>query len=263
MFPGAASGRLGPRGRRGAQLSRAAAYTGVMEPIEEVLRYPTRRDDWVRTVLVGGALSLFSFLVLPAVLVAGYALRVIRARVEGEAEPPAFEDWGGLLVDGLRAVVVWLVYSIVPAFLGLVVFGGAVAAMASGTDAGLAVGLLGFGLGGVVLLAVSLALFYLAPASLAAVAVTGRLGAGFDPAAIRAVVGTREYAVPWLWGLAVAVVGGAVANVVLVVPLLGWVAGALLLFYVEVVLAALWGAAYADATALPRVEVPPPDAAPA
>lgn len=222
-----------------------------MEPIEDVLRYPTRDDEWVRTVLVGGALTLFGFLIIPAVLVAGYALEVIRRQAAGDGEPPVFEDWGRLLVDGLKAVVVWLVYSLVAGVVGAVVFGGSIAAMATGSDAGMALGLLGFGVGSLVFLLVALALFYLAPASLANLAVTGRLGAAFDVGTVRALVTSREYAVPWLWGLGVALVGGAVANAIAVIPLLGWIAGALLLFYVEVVLAALWGAGYADALGEP------------
>lgn len=63
-----------------------------VEPIEELLRYPTGREDWARTVLIGGALTLLAFLVVPAILVSGYALSVVRHRVEGHEEPPAFSD---------------------------------------------------------------------------------------------------------------------------------------------------------------------------
>lgn len=218
-----------------------------MEPIEAVLRYPTRRDDWVKTALVGGALTLFSVLVIPAVLVSGYVLAVIRERAAGAERPPGFGDWRTLLVDGVKAWIVGLVYAIVPTLLAVGVFGGAVASIATGSDVGLALGLLGLGLGGLGLLAVALGFYYLLPASLANLAVTGRVGAAFDTHAVRRVVTRREYAVPWLWALAVLVVGGAVANAIMVVPVLGWVAGAVVLFYVQVVIGALWGTGFADA----------------
>lgn len=220
-----------------------------MEPIEELLRYPTRREDWTRTLLVGGALWLFGFLVVPAVLVSGYGLAVVRDRIAGGDAPPRFEDWGALLVDGLRVWAVGLVYAIVPTVLALGVFGGAVASMATGSDVGLVVGLLGLGFGGLVLLVVWLAFYYLFPASLAGLAATGRLGGAFDVDVVRAVVTSRAYAVPWLWSVLVGVVAGAVGGAISVLPVVGWIASALLVFYVEVVVAALWAAGYADALA--------------
>lgn len=218
-----------------------------MEPIEELLRYPSRREDWTRTVLVGGALWLFGFLVVPAIVASGYGLAVVRGRLAGEDAPPGFEDWRELLVDGLRVWVVLLVYSVVPAVLGLGVFGGAVAAIATGSDVGLVVGLLGLGLGGLLLLVVWLAFYYLLPASLAILAASGRLGDAFDVGTVRAVVASRAYAVPWLWSALVLLVAGAVAGALNVFPVVGWVASALLAFYVEVVVAALWADGYADA----------------
>lgn len=218
-----------------------------MESIEAILRYPTRREDWVKTVLIGGALSLFSFLIIPAVLVSGYVLAVIRGKAGGDDSPPAFEDWGELFVDGLKVWAVGIVYAIVPVALGVMVFGGAVASIATGSDVGLALGLLGAGIGGLVLLAIGLVLYYFLPASLANLAVTGRLGAAFDIDTIRAAVTSKAYAVPWLWALGVLIVGGAVANAVGIIPLLGWIVGAVLLFYVQVLLGVLWGTGFADA----------------
>lgn len=218
-----------------------------MEPIEEVLRYPTRRENWVATVAIGGALTLFGFLIVPAIIVTGYVLAAIRGRVAGEEAPPAWEGWTELFVDGLKAWVVGIVYAVVPTLLGLAVFGTAVAAMATGSDVGMAIGLLGLGFGSLVWLVVALAFFYPLPASLANLAVTGRLGAAFDVGTVRAVVSTRAYAIPWLWGLAVLVVAGVVGGAVNAIPVLGWILGALFLFYVDVVLAAVWGAGFADA----------------
>ena len=217
-----------------------------MEPIEEVLRYPTRRDDWVKTVLVGGALTVLGFLIVPALIVTGYVLAVLRGRVDGEPSPPAWGGWAKLLVDGLKAWVVTFVYAIVPVALGAVLVGGAAAAVMSGSDVGAVLGLLGFGIGSLVWLVVALAFFYPLPASLANLAVTGRLGAAFDVDVVRSVVSTRAYAVAWLWGLGVLVVSGVVGGAINAVPVLGWIVGAVFLFYVDVVLGAIWGAGFAD-----------------
>lgn len=219
-----------------------------MEPIEDVLRYPTRREDWIATVLIGGVLTLFSFLIIPGIVVTGYVLAVIRGRATGEETPPAWGNWADLFVDGLKAWVVAFVYAIVPTVVAIAVFGTAIAAMASGSDLGVAVGLLGLGLGSLFWLVVALAFFYPLPASLANLAVTGRLGAAFDVGTVRQLVTTRAYAVPWLWGLAVLVVASVVGGGINAVPLIGWIVGAIFLFYIDVVLGVLWGAGFADAT---------------
>lgn len=217
-----------------------------MESIEAVLRYPTEREDWVATVLIGGALTLFSFLVIPGIVVTGYVVAALRGRVAGEPAPPAWGDWGDLLVDGLKAWVVAAVYGVVPTLVAVAVFGSSLAAMASGSDLGVAVGVLGLGFGSLFWLVLALVFFYPLPASLANLAVTGRLGGAFDIDTVRAVVATRAYAVPWLWGLAVLVLAGFVGGAVNAVPLIGWVLGAVFLFYVDVVLAALWGDGFAE-----------------
>jgi len=218
-----------------------------MEPIEAVLRYPSRREDWAVTLLIGSALSLLSFLIIPGLAVAGYALAVIRERAAGRVVPPAFEDWGRLLVDGLKVWVVALVYAIVPTLLAVIVLGSALASLATNTNVGTVVGVFGLGLGGLLVFVVGLLFFYVLPASLAAMAVAGRFGAAFDVATVSGLVSSRGYAVPWLWGLGVLVVGSVVGGLIGAVPLVGWLVAAVVAFYVQVVLAALWGTGYADA----------------
>lgn len=232
-----------------------------MEPIEEILRYPTRRDDWVVTVLIGGALTLFGFLIIPAIIVTGYVLAVIRRRVDGDEGPPAWGGWVDLFVDGLKAWVVGIVYAIVPMLIGAAVFASAIAAMATGSATGMAAGAVGFGFGSIVWLAVALAFFYPFPASLANLATTGRLGAAFDLDTIRPVVSTRAYAVPWLLGLAVLVVAGVVGGAVNAVPIVGWILGAVFLFYVDVVLGAVWGVGFADGLEASRRTAPSDESA--
>jgi len=69
-----------------------------------VLGHPLGRGR--RPVLVSAALLLGSVLVLPALLLAGYSYRVGRGVVLGEERPPAYGNWGRLLMDGTRLVIV-------------------------------------------------------------------------------------------------------------------------------------------------------------
>lgn len=94
--------------------------------LKELLRFPFRERDWESRFLLG-ALLVFVGLwvpVLPWVFVCGYLLRVMRQVVKGE-EPGlvTWEDWGGLGLDGLRAMAVNLVY-LLP---GMLIFGGGIA----------------------------------------------------------------------------------------------------------------------------------------
>ena len=100
-----------------------------MTSIEEALRYPMNHDNWIVTVLIGGALSLFSFLIVPILIVYGYLLRVIRTSIDGQSEPPVFEDWGELIVEGFKAAVIVFVYMLIPLIVGAVTVGGSIAAI--------------------------------------------------------------------------------------------------------------------------------------
>lgn len=88
--------------------------------LEEALSYPHRDDSW-RTVLTGGGLTFFGFLILPLFVVYGYVVHVLRSAALGEEEAPPFDDWGELLVDGLKALVIYLAYGIVPFLIVFVV----------------------------------------------------------------------------------------------------------------------------------------------
>ena len=92
--------------------------------LNEIIAYPTKREDWLKTVLIGGVLTFFSVLLIPVFVVFGYVVRTVRYSLEGEPEPPAFEEWGELLVDGVQAWVISLLYMLVPLIIAGVTIGG-------------------------------------------------------------------------------------------------------------------------------------------
>ena len=53
-----------------------------MSSIEGAVTYPMESDDWLKTVLIGGAMLLFSFLLIPAFVAYGYMIRAIQASLE-------------------------------------------------------------------------------------------------------------------------------------------------------------------------------------
>lgn len=76
----------------------------------ESLEYPTRGNDLGRKYLIGTLLGLGAFLIVPAFVLAGYLVKVIRESVEGAEQIPAFDDYTELFVDGLKAAGIMLTY---------------------------------------------------------------------------------------------------------------------------------------------------------
>jgi hypothetical protein len=214
----------------------------------EALRYPTNDEDWIVTVLIGGVLTLLSVFVVPAFLLYGYLLRVLRGGMDDDGVPPVFDDWGTLLREGVVAVVVLLVYQLVPLVIAAVTVGGSALAIASGSEAGAGVGIVGL-LGG---LAVSgllaLAFGYVALIGLANYARVGRFGAAFDFGTIRTVGLDADYAVAWLFGVGVLIAASVVTGVLSFVPIAGSIAGVFVGFYGQVVAGWLWGRGFGSAT---------------
>ncbi|MFC6835263.1 DUF4013 domain-containing protein [Halomarina ordinaria] len=208
--------------------------------ITEALTYIQRSDEVGKTLLVGTALTLFSFLLVPVFLLVGYTVRVLRAALT-DRDPPAFDEWADLLVDGVKAFVIGVVYFVIP--LAIL----AIAAVAGGVSVNAGSGLGTILAGGVSLLVgllalvVGLAFLYVFPVGLVRFAETDRLGSAFEFRSFTPVLTNGTYAVAWLLALVVGVAAGVVNGVVLGVPLLGFIGAALVSFYGGVVTAYLYG----------------------
>lgn len=214
-----------------------------MTGFEDALTYPMESDDWVKTVLIGGILSILGFLIVPLFIVYGYLVRAIRANLAGEPEPPAFGDWGELLVEGLKATVIGFVYMLVPLAAMAITMGGAVMAMATGSEAGAAAGFGGIMVGSLLTFVLMLLFGYLATVALVNFAREARLGAAFDVNVIKNVGLSRAFAVPWLLSIAV-FMGAVLLNVV---PLIGTLLAVFANFYALIVASVLWADGFDNA----------------
>ncbi|MFC7047081.1 DUF4013 domain-containing protein [Halobacteriaceae archaeon GCM10025711] len=219
--------------------------------LEEALSYPTRGDRSIGRIIVGGLLVLFSFLIVPGLAALGYYVKVLGATSHGEQELPAFEDWGALIVTGLKAFVISFVYGIIPYFAFMLVGG----LFGAGDYVGSGAGSLLTGVGLLVLLVgmvLAFAVQYVLPAALTSFAREGRLAAAFDFDAMKPVLTNNGYiiAVVLVFALAVGVAFlVAVATMftfglalLLFVPL-----GPFFYFWLYLVGAYMFGTAYGDA----------------
>ncbi|WP_435154649.1 DUF4013 domain-containing protein [Haladaptatus sp. DFWS20] len=208
------------------------------------INYLKDSDDAAKTVLIGGILVIFGFLIIPALIVQGYTIRVLRRVSDGDTEAPVFSDWGKLTIDGLKAAIIVLVYSLLPAILAVVFIGGGVALMDRAPFIGGFVALLG----SLLTFVVGLAVLYVVPAALVRFAEKGTMGSGFEYESLVPIVRDREYATGWLLALGILVVAGVITSAIAVVPLIGWLAAVFLGFYAQVTAAYIYARSYAEAT---------------
>ena len=215
--------------------------------ISESINYLRNGEDWVKTVLIGGVLGLLSILIIPTFLVIGYLLRVVRATMRGDEEPPEFDEWGDMAVDGLKGFAIVFVYALVPAIIALVFgFAGLIGIIAGGgSDVAGAFGGIVTLLGLLVAFVLSIAAAYLIPAALANYAETDRMGAAFEFGELRPILVSGKYATAWLMAFVVLFAASIVVGILNVVPILGFVVGAFVTFYASVaayyIIGKTWG----------------------
>jgi hypothetical protein len=203
--------------------------------IEQSLNYLRSGEAWVKTVLIGGVLTLLGFLLVPLVLVVGYYVRVLRGTMHDEDEPPAFDDWNELLTEGLKGFAIYLVYGLLPAVVGAVIaFVGIGGAIAGDSGAAGAIGGLVAVVGFLVSLVLGLAAAYVIPAALANFVEKDDVMAGFAFGDIRAVITTGTYAMGWLTAFGLLLAAALVTAVLSIVPVIGTVLGVFLTFYAAV-----------------------------
>lgn len=207
----------------------------IQSMLADALKFPSQGESWLKTVLIGGVCILLGFLLVPILLVYGYLLRVLKAGSEDAAEPPVFDEWGGMLVDGLKVIAVSLVFFLIPIVVGLV-------GMALGGLAGGEGGALGVLFALIAFVAWILAM-YLLPAGLTNMAREGSFGAAFDADVLRTVGSSSDYLVAIVLGFVIALILGSIASALMTI-----LVGAFLLFYVQMAVFYLYGSGYRKAT---------------
>lgn len=214
--------------------------------LEEGLSYPFKGENAVGRNLIGGLLLLFFWLVLPLLAFFGYVVRVLETTADGETEPPEFDDWGRLVVDGVKGVVIFVAYGIIPYAILLLVLPLAGVVGLAGSDSGwLLAG--GIGITGILgTLLVMVVVQYVLPAALTYFARRGSIGAAFDIGTLSTVVLSWDYFVAWLLPIVV-FIGLAVVGMVLAITVIGLILLPWLYFYGIVVTYRMFGMAFARA----------------
>lgn len=221
----------------------------------EALRFPIAGDEGVKSVIIGGVMLFVSFLIIPILFVQGYLVRVLRTAVEDGDEAPTFDDWGEMLVDGVKLLVINVVYALVPlALFFFTLFGFiGIAAIGAGSGGEPSPGALaGLGLVGLLLLLLSVLLLllvaYVVPAAAANFARHDDLGAAFDFGTVFDAAFSADYFVAGVLAIVIGLVVGIVSLLLGVLTFgLFFLVLVFVQFYVQVSIYYLFGRGFAKA----------------
>ncbi len=167
-------------------------------------------------------LMLIIATILLGIPLAGYCLKVLR----GEKPAPEVTDWGTLFVDGIKAIIVVLIYAIPIIIVEVLMIGGMAAGAMSGDPNAMmaAIGAMLIGLLIVVILAIIIAIFEII--GIIRFARTGSIGEAFNFGAILATIakiGWVTYIIALIVYVIVAVIFGIVVTILMMIPILGFI----------------------------------------
>ena len=202
--------------------------------VNKAFRFVFDDKQWISKLLIGAVMSVLSFLIIPAFILQGYLVKIVRQVMDGnDSELPEWMDYGKLVRDGffvtigqliwaLPFILLMLIVGLVTGGLGSVVDSSGDMVAAATTGAGLLVACL-------VLLTV-IAFLFLTPALLIQYARENEFGALFRFSEIFDII--RDHMADILIAFLVSVVAvlaiSVVTGIVAIVPCLGWIAAALI-----------------------------------
>jgi hypothetical protein len=168
--------------------------------------------EWVPKVAVGTVFAFLSPFFIGAVLVVGYAMTLATRVRESELPTlPEWDDFQGILLDGLRGTAVGLAHKLPLILLGVLVLLALVGGMyLVQEEEFLFLGIPALFGGFVVVVALALAVVVYLPAAMVRLIQTGRVAASFD--VLANVDFIRQHLAPYALGLLVIVIAAFVAQ---------------------------------------------------
>lgn len=217
-----------------------------MDIVEE-LKFPSTNKDWLQKVLIGGILNI-----IPIVdfISWGYNLKVMREAIEGKSQMPEWREWGNFFIRGLSAFIISLVYLIIPIIILLVSIGGIILANFSGAFSGdkhWGFGAIAGAIGGFLIGLVLMLIFgFFIPMALSMYVKEDNIGAAFRIgevlSRIKSVFG--DYLTVYIVLIILSIILGLFSAI----PILGILILIIGGFYIEVVVANMFGKVYAKST---------------
>lgn len=218
--------------------------------INQAFRYVFDDERWTNKILIGVLMSLLSFFIIPAFILSGWVVQIVRNVMSGVKQPLAeWDDWGKLLRDGFNLFIAQFVYALplLVIFFIFIVTSGGFAALSDGSEdvaaAGLTISVL---LLSCVALLYGIVLLFLTPAITIRYAMTDELSACFRFSEVFAIV--REHFANILISVGVIIVAAValslVTGVLGLIPCLGWIAAVVISLAFGPYIAAVTGHLY-------------------
>jgi hypothetical protein len=150
----------------------------------------------------------------------GYAMKILR----GEKPAPEVDDWGTLFIDGIKYLIVSLIYALPIIIVWVLVMGASAAAIMSGNYSAMmaAFGAMALGVLVMFILAVIISVFEVI--GIVRFARTGSIGEAFNISAILATInkiGWVPYIIALIVLIVVAIIVGIIVGILTMIPYLG------------------------------------------
>ena len=81
---------------------------------ESLIKFPLQDHDWVKKIIIGCVISIVPVLNL---LTLGYLINCLQLGMRGRTELPEWQEWGDLFRDGFFALLIIILYLLVPTLL--------------------------------------------------------------------------------------------------------------------------------------------------
>jgi hypothetical protein len=165
-------------------------------------------------------LMLIIATILLGIPLMGYAMKVLR----GEKPAPEVNDWGTLFIDGIKYLIVSLIYALPIIIVWVLVMGASAAAIMSGNYSAMmaAFGAMALGVLVMFILAVIISVFEVI--GIVRFARTGSIGEAFNISAILATInkiGWVPYIIALIVLIIVAIIIAIIAGILMMIPYLG------------------------------------------
>jgi hypothetical protein len=166
-------------------------------------------------------LMLIIATILLGLPLAGHSMKVLR----GEKPAPEVEDWGTLFIDGIKYVIVTLIYAIPIIIVWVLVLGASFVAIMSGDSSAMiaAFGAMAVGILVMLILGIIIAIFEMI--GVVRFARTGSIGEAFNFGAILstiAKIGWVPYIIAIVVLVVVAIIFGIIVGILMAIPILGF-----------------------------------------
>ena len=173
--------------------------------------------EYTKECLVGKwmkwLLLIISTIIFP--LIYGYVLRIYK----GTTPAPELEDWGGLFIDGIKLIIVGIIYALPILIVAFIMGFGAAASASMGGDMA-AIGAMGVGL--IVILILAIIIGLIVPIAYIRFARTDSFGEAFNFSAIIGHIGKIGWVNYIIALIILAVVIGIIEFVLMMIPFIGW-----------------------------------------